>query len=59
MQKTVPATLARRRFGYSATAVAAALGYHGPSSVGHAVKRIKTGPDDLKETPAEIQQMLE
>lgn len=39
--RSVAAWLARCRFGYSATAVARALGYSGPGSVGQAVRRIE------------------
>jgi REP element-mobilizing transposase RayT len=46
--RAVAACLARRSFGYSATAVAEALGYGGPSSVSHALRRIEAGPEELR-----------
>ncbi len=49
------AYLARRRFGYSATAVAAALGYRGHSSVHYAIGRIEQGGPRLSGIVSEIE----
>jgi REP element-mobilizing transposase RayT len=46
--RAVAAYVARSGFGYPATTVAAALGYRGPSSVSHAVRRIENGPESLR-----------
>jgi len=43
------AYLARARFGYAATEVAGALGYRGPCSVRHAVRRIERSGEALRE----------
>jgi len=53
--RAIAACLARRRFGYRAVAVAAALGYSGPSGVSHAIKRIEHGSKDLQETLTRIE----
>ncbi len=53
--RAVAAYLARRRFGYSATAVAAALGYHGPSSVSHAVARVESGGASVQATVRQLE----
>lgn len=47
--RAAAAFMARARFGYAATAVAGALGYRGPSSVSHAVRRIERGGEALRE----------
>jgi len=44
----VAAYLARRRFGYSAAAVASALGYRDHSGVGQAVRCVKHGTAELQ-----------
>ena len=43
--RAIAAFLARRCAGYSATEVAAALGYSEPSSVTHAVRRVERASD--------------
>ena len=50
--------LARRRFGHSAKAVAAALGYSDSSSVSHALKRIEAGPPKLRQALTRIEERL-
>jgi len=52
------AFLARRRYGYSATAVAAALGYRGHSSVNYAIARIDEGDTGLADLLAAIEDKL-
>jgi chromosomal replication initiation ATPase DnaA len=56
--RAVAAYLARRRFGYSATAVAAALGYRAPSSVSHAVARVESAGSRLQATADELAESL-
>lgn len=56
--RAVAAYLARRRFGYSATAVAQALGYRGPSSVSHAVRRIAENPKLLRNAVRPLEAQL-
>lgn len=46
--RAVAAYVARRGFGYSAKAVAAALGYRDASGVSHAIARIEAGSDDIR-----------
>jgi len=53
--RAVAAYLARCRFGYSATAVAAALGYRGHSSVRYAVKRAEKGNPALRKTVKKLE----
>jgi hypothetical protein len=48
--RAVAAHVARRRFGYRAAEVAAALGYGSGSAVSHAVRRIENGPPELRRT---------
>jgi putative transposase len=48
--RAVAAYLARRRFGYSAAEVAAALGYRGHGGVHSGVARVESGHDKLKDT---------
>jgi len=47
VSRAMAAYLARRRCGYSATAIAGRLGYAHPSSVSHALRRIESGPAAL------------
>ncbi len=54
-RRAAAAYLARRRFGYSATAVAAALGYRGHSSVHYAIGRIEQGGPRLSGIVSEIE----
>ena len=56
--RAVAAFLARRRYGYSATAVAGALGYRGHSSVNYAIARIDAGEESLATLLAELEQKL-
>lgn len=56
--RAIAAYLARRRFGYPATAIAEALGYRGHSSVNYAVKRVQQGDTRLQETVRRIEQKL-
>jgi putative transposase len=56
--RAVAAYLARCRFGYSATAVAARLGYRGPSSVSHAVRRVEKGPASLQRVAVRLEKEL-
>jgi len=57
--RAVAAWLARRRFGYTATSIAAALGYRDHSSVGRAVRRIDQGTPRLQQTVRRIQKQLQ
>ena len=57
--RAVAAYLARRRFGYRATAVAAALGYGSSSTVSHALRRIDNGPAQLRRTADRIARALQ
>ncbi len=57
--RAVAAYLARRRFGYKATAVAKSLGYSSPSSVSHAVRRIENGSDELRKAVTKIHKKLQ
>jgi putative transposase len=52
------AYLARRRYGYSATEIAAVLGYRGHSSVGAAVSRIEAAAKDIRVTVAKLDEEL-
>jgi hypothetical protein len=52
--RAVAAYLARRRFGYAAKQVAAALGYRGHGGVHSAVVRVENGSEELKETVAKL-----
>jgi hypothetical protein len=56
--RAVAAWLARRRFGYSAGAVARALGYRGHSSVAAAIQRIESGNAALQKTIASVMSEL-
>ena len=56
--RAVAAYLARSSFGYSATEVAGALGYRGPSSVSHAVRRIEEGSKTLRSAVRELEARL-
>ncbi len=56
--RAMAAYLARCRFGYSATAVADRLGYRGPSSVSHAVRRIEKSTAALKAVAADLEAKL-
>ncbi len=58
MARSVAAYLARCRFGYSATVVADALGYAGPSSVAQAVRRIAPATDRLSRAMREMEKQL-
>jgi hypothetical protein len=52
--RALAAHLRRVRFGYRATAVAEHLGYGGPSSVSHAVRRIGEAPERLRAIAARL-----
>ena len=54
----VAAYLARRRFGYSATAVAAALGYRDDAGVGQALRRVEQGTEQLARTVKRLEKKL-
>jgi REP element-mobilizing transposase RayT len=56
--RALAAYVARRRCGFSATAVAAALGYAGPSSASRAVLRIEEAGSELSDTLARIEAEL-
>lgn len=56
--RAAAAYLARCRFGYSATAVADALGYAGPSSVSQAIRRIAAASSRLAKALREIEEQL-
>ena len=56
--RAVAAYLARRKYGYPATAVAGALGYRRHSSVGTAVRRIEASGEELKKTLAALERKL-
>ena len=53
--RAVAALVARRRFGYSATEVAAALGYKSHSSVSRALRRIEPPSPQLALTIQRIE----
>jgi len=57
--RAVAAYVARRRFGYRAAEVAAALGYGSGSAVSHALRRIDNGPAELRRTADRISRALE
>jgi len=57
-RRAVAAYLARRRYGYSATAVAAALGYRGHSSVHYAIGRIERGGSGLSELLSRLEKII-
>jgi chromosomal replication initiation ATPase DnaA len=54
----VAAYLGRHSFGYSDTVVAEALGYRGPSTVSHAVRRIEAGSKTLRRTVRQLDAAL-
>ena len=56
--RAVAAYLARRRFGYPATAVAAALGYRDHGGVGQATRRVEQGTPKLKRTVKSLEEKL-
>lgn len=56
--RAMAAYLARCTFGYSATAVAETLGYGGPSSVSHAVRRIETASAALQRVARRLKDKL-
>ena len=56
--RALAAYLARRIYGYSATAVAGELGYSSPSSVSHAVRRIERGSDQLRHQADQLAEEL-
>ncbi len=56
--RAVAAYLARRRFGYAATEVAAAFGYRDHSSTGRAVRRIENGTPQLQAAAEELERQL-
>jgi putative transposase len=56
--RAVAAYLARRDFGYTAAAVAAALGYRGHGGVHNAVTRVETGTAKLKKTVETLSRQL-
>jgi len=54
----VAAYLARRRFGYPATAVEAALGYRDHGGVGRACRRIEQGTPQLHRVVERLEKPL-
>jgi len=56
--RAVAASIARRRFGYSATQVAAALGYKSHTSVSRALQRIESPSPKLARTIKRIERTL-
>jgi putative transposase len=56
--RAVAAYLARRRFGYAAVEVAAALGYRDHSSTGRAVRRIESGTPQLQAAAKALERRL-
>lgn len=56
--RAVATYVARRAFGYSATEVAAAMGYRGHGSVYNAVARVENGPSQLKRTAKRLADQL-
>jgi len=56
--RAMAAYVARCGFGYSATVVAERLGYRGPSSVSHAVRRIGEGSPMLRKVAVELEAKL-
>ncbi|NQU22901.1 MAG: transposase [Candidatus Nealsonbacteria bacterium] len=56
--RAVAAYLGRRRFGYAATEVAAALGYRDHSSTGRAVLRVENGTPKLQATAKRVERQL-
>ena len=54
--RAITAYLARRRYGYSAKAVANALGYGYPSSVSHVIRRVESGSATLRQTAKRLEQ---
>ena len=56
--RAVAAYLARRRFGYAATEVAAAFGYRDHSSTGRAVRRIENGTSKLQAIVEKLERQL-
>ena len=56
--RAVAAYLARRRFGYSAAAVAIALGYRDHGGVGQAIRRVEHGTAALQRTVKRLEQKL-
>ena len=57
--RAAAAYLARRRFGYPAKSVAAALGYRDASGVSRAIHRIEAGTDDLLRSLARLERSLD
>jgi REP element-mobilizing transposase RayT len=58
MARALAAYFARRRHGYSATRVAPALGYAGPSSVSQAIRRVESQADRLAPAIAAIAKQI-
>jgi hypothetical protein len=56
--RAVAAYLARRRFGYSAVAVADAMGYRDHGGVGQAVRRVEHGTAQLQQTVRRLEKRL-
>jgi len=56
--RAVAAYLARRRFGYPATAVAATLGYRDHAGVGRAIRRVEQGTAQLRRTVKRLETKL-
>ena len=52
------AYLARRGFGYPATAIAAALGYRDQGGAGQAVRRVERGTAQLQQTARHLEEKL-
>ena len=56
--RAVAAYIARRRFGYPATAIAAALGYRDHGGVGQAIRRVEQGTAQLERTVKHLEKRL-
>ena len=56
--RALAAYLARRRFGYSASQVAAALGYRSHGGVSNAIARIESAGPDIKRTAEQLARKL-
>ena len=56
--RAVAAYLARRSFGYPATAVAAALGYRDHGGVSQAIRRVEQGMAQLERTVKHLEKRL-
>jgi hypothetical protein len=56
--RAAAAYLARRRFGYSTSETAAALGYREHSGVGRAIRRVEQGTANLQRTVKHLENQL-